>query len=199
VKGVPGKKGGVGKLARPEAGRGSKASAAAQRRRRREFRVLLGVGVALVLVVGALVAYSMVGEQPTWQSVAIMASPHIVMGAPHPPYNSNPPTSGPHLGDLARWGVHQQPIPDELQVHNLEDKGVVIQYHCNPECPELVEKLAAIVKRYNEYVLLAPRPNLDRRIALTAWGKIDKFDDFDEARIERFIRKFRGIDHHGEG
>ena len=199
MKGVPGKKARVGKLARPEAERGSKPSAAAQRRRRREFRVLLGVGVALVVVVGALVAYSMVGEQPPWQSVAIMASPHIQMGVPHVPYNSNPPTSGPHLGELANWGVHLRPIPDELQVHNLEDKGVVIQYNCNPECPELVEKLTAIVKRYSEYVVLAPRPNLDKRIALTAWGKIDKFDEFDAARIERFIRKFRGIDHHGEG
>ena len=103
------------------------------------------------------------------------------------------------MGELANWGVHLRPIPDELQVHNLEDKGVVIQYNCNPECPELVEKLTAIVKRYSEYVVLAPRPNLDKRIALTAWGKIDKFDEFDAARIERFIRKFRGIDHHGEG
>jgi len=199
MKGVPGKKGGGRKLARPEGESASKTSAAAQRRRRREFRVLLGVGVALVVVVGALVAYSMVGEQPPWQSVPIMASPHIVMGAPHPPYKSNPPTSGPHVGDLARWGVHQQPIPDELQVHNLEDKGVIIQYSCDPECPALVEKLTAIVKRYNEYVVLAPRPKMDKRIALTAWGKIDEFDEFDEARIERFIRKFRGIDHHGEG
>jgi hypothetical protein len=163
------------------------------------MRTLLAVAVALVVVVGGLVAYSMVGEQPTWQSVPIMASPHIVLGTPHIPYNSTPPTSGPHVGGLANWGVHAQPIPDELQVHNLEDKGVIIQYSCSPECPDLVEKLTAIVKRYKEFVLLAPRPGMDKRIALTAWGKIDKFDDFDEARIVRFINKFRGIDHHGEG
>ena len=106
---------------------------------------------------------------------------------------------GRHVGNLANWGVHFSPIPDELQVHNLEDKGVVIQYHCPKECSDLVEKLTAIVKRYSEYVVLAPRPNIDKRIALTAWGKIDKFDEFDEARIVRFIKRFRGIDHHGEG
>ncbi len=190
----------VRKLARPEPDERPKVSASAARRRRREVRILLGVGVALVVVVGGLVAYSMVGEQPTWQSVPIMASPHIpAITTPHPPYNSNPPTSGPHVGGLANWGVHYQPVPDELQVHSLEDKGVVIQYSCSPECPDVVEKLTAIVKRYNEFVLLAPRPGMDRRIALTAWGKIDKFDEFDEGRIVRFIKKFRGIDHHGEG
>ena len=114
-------------------------------------------------------------------------------------YNSNPPTSGPHMGNLANWGVHYQPIPDELQVHNLEDKGVVIQYSCSPECPDLAGKLEAIVKRYKDFVVLAPRPGMDKRIALTAWGKIDTFDEFDEARIVRFIKRFRGIDHHGEG
>jgi hypothetical protein len=103
------------------------------------------------------------------------------------------------VGNLANWGVHYQPIPDELQVHNLEDKGVVIQYSCSSECPDLARKLEAIVKRYKEYVVLAPRAGMDKRIALTAWGKIDKFDEFDEARIVRFIKRFRGIDHHGEG
>src|SRR2546426_8859320 len=34
-----------------------------------------------------------------------------------------------------------------LQVHNLEDGGVLVQYNC--ECPELVEQLRAIVRRYD--------------------------------------------------
>ena len=199
MNGIPGKKAAVRKLSRAEGERGSKTSASAARRRRREIRTAVGVGVALLVVVGAFVAYSMVGERPTWQSVPVMASPHIALGVPHPPYNSNPPTSGPHAGRLANWGVHFQAVPDEVQVHNLEDKGVVIQYSCSPECPDLVEKLSAIVKQYKEYVLLAPRPGMDKKISLTAWGKIEKFDEFDEARIQRFIKKFRGIDHHGEG
>ena len=199
MKGVPKKRAKIGKLARPEPEAARKASAAAARRRGRQVRTAIGVGVAVAVIAGAMVAYSMWGEPATWQSVPVMASPHIVMGVPHVPYNSNPPTSGPHVGNLANWGVHHAPIPDELQVHNLEDKGVVIQYHCPKECPDLVEKLAAIVKRYNEYLILAPRPNMDKRIVLTAWGKIDKFDEFDEARILRFIKRFRGIDHHAEG
>jgi hypothetical protein len=33
-------------------------------------------------------------------------------------------------------------------------------------------------------------------IALTAWGRIDTMDQPDEARIERFIKAYMGIDHH---
>ena len=34
------------------------------------------------------------------------------------------------------------------------------------------------------------------RIALTAWTRLDTFDEFDENRIVRFIDAYRGIDHH---
>ena len=113
-------------------------------------------------------------------------------------YNSDPPTSGPHLPSIARWGIHDDPILKELQVHNLEDGGVVVQYNCqkqNPECQPLAQKLATIAKRYN-HVILAPYPGMSHRIALTAWTRIDKFNAFDEKRIARFIEAYIGIDHH---
>jgi hypothetical protein len=87
-------------------------------------------------------------------------------------------------------------VPKELQVHNLEDGGVVIQYSCPTGCPELVAQLTELVKRYDKQVLLAPYPGLRQRIALTAWTRIETLDEFDRARIERFVGAYRGIDHH---
>jgi hypothetical protein len=113
---------------------------------------------------------------------------------PHTPYNTDPPTSGPHLPYIAPWGIHTRPIPKELQVHNLEDGGVLVQYNC--ECPELVEQLKSIVVRYPKQVILAPYPGMQHRIALTAWTRIETLDEFDAARIRRFIEAYRGIDHH---
>ncbi len=81
-------------------------------------------------------------------------------------------------------------------MHNLEDGGVLVQYNCPQGCPDLVDKLRSIVSSYNQQVILAPYPGKDRRIALTAWGWIDKFDEFDEQRIVRFIKAYEGIDHH---
>ena len=69
----------------------------------------------------------------------------------HVPYNTRPPTSGPHLPSIARWGLHTQPIPHELQVHNLEDGGVLVQYNCR-DCAALIATLEAIVSRCSDKV-----------------------------------------------
>ena len=81
-------------------------------------------------------------------------------------------------------------------MHNLEDGGAVVQYNCLAGCPQLVEQLKAVVRRYETRVVLAPYPGMGSQIALTAWTRIDPFDEFDEKRIVRFIDAYRGIDHH---
>ncbi|MFN2183987.1 MAG: DUF3105 domain-containing protein [Anaerolineae bacterium] len=111
-------------------------------------------------------------------------------------YDITPPTSGPHLGSLARWGVHDEPIPNEHQVHNLEDGGVMVQYDCADGCPDLVAQRGELVEHDDEGVILAPYPGMDKRIALTAWQRIDRFDELDEERIGRFLHAYLGMDHH---
>lgn len=159
--------------------------------------VTLGVALAVVAVTGIVVgyfAYRAAANLPG-ERVPDQGNRHLTSSAdPHPPYNSDPPTSGPHLGYLAPWGIHTRPILPQLQVHNLEDGGVLVQYSC--ECPDLVEQLAGIVRRYDRFVILAPYPTMKNRIALTAWTRLDTLDEFDEKRIVRFIEAYRGIDHH---
>jgi hypothetical protein len=173
--------------------------AARQRARRTRLIRRFGayaIGVGLVAGLGYW-AYAKLTTPPPGQVVPGQGNAHIpAIWSPHPPYNTDPPTSGWHVDPIAPWGIHATPIPKELQVHNLEDGGVAVQYNCPQGCPELVKQLESIVKRYDKHVLLAPYPGMDRRIALTAWRRIDKFDDFDEARIERFIKSYKGIDHH---
>lgn len=169
----------------------------ARRRRRLAGRIGRSIALATVLLGVGYWGYGKMTEEVPWTPVPILPSPHVPIGTPHSPYNSTPPTSGPHAPGLAPWGVHDEPVPKELQVHNLEDGGVVISYTCQ-ECPALVAQLTTIAERY-EHVILAPYSELDRRIALTAWGRIDTFDEFDEARIVKFIDTHIGIDHHGEG
>jgi hypothetical protein len=164
--------------------------------RKRSQKRWVGVG-AVVVVAAAVVGYFAWRATANLPGVAVpdQGNLHIQTATqPHLPYNSDPPTSGPHLPYLAPWGIHTVPIARELQVHNLEDGGLLIQYNC--DCPELVAKLKAIVERYDRHLILAPYPGMKSTIALTAWGRIDAFDDFDEARIVRFIKAYRGIDHH---
>lgn len=157
------------------------------------------LALSIVVIATAVVAYFAfrAGADLPGTSVPDLGNAHIqTPDEPHPAYNSDPPTSGPHLPYTAPWGIHTEPIAKELQIHNLEDRGVIIQYNCPSGCPELVEKLKNIVQRYGDEVILAPYPGMPRRIALTAWTRIDTFDQFDEARILRFIKAYRGIDHH---
>ena len=161
---------------------------------RRQRMLLAGTAVAFAAVVVVYFAYraqaNLPGAQMPDQGHLHIATPET----PHEPYNSDPPTSGPHLPYVAPWGVHARPISPELQVHNLEDGGVLVQYSC--ECPDLVAKLRAIVQKYDRYVILAPYPPMKSTIALTAWTRIDTLTELDEGRVVRFIERYRGIDHH---
>jgi hypothetical protein len=168
-----------------------------RRVRRERRRWLTGAAVVGALVVAVVVGYFAYRAQADLpgQKFADQGNLHVqTVSDPHEPYNSVPPTSGPHLPYIAPWGIHTKPIPNELQVHNLEDGGVVVQYNC--ECPELAQKLAQIVGRYDRFVILAPYPTMKSRIALTAWTRLETLEDFDAARVERFIKAYRGIDHH---
>jgi len=164
-------------------------------RRRRQWVLGIGIAVVAAAVVGYF-AYRAVADLPG-AVMADLGNVHIQSpGDPHTPYNSEPPTSGPHLPYLAPWGIHTEPISKELQVHNLEDGGVMVQYNCPTGCADLVEKLRGVVQRYPDHVILAPYPGMKTRIALTAWTRIDAFDNFDESRVRRFVDAYRKIDHH---
>lgn len=168
-------------------------------RKRRRIKTIALVGGAVALI-ALLVSWSAINAaNRPGEPVRSMGNDHIPEASRSPvAYNSTPPTSGPHYGSLARWGVHSEPILDELMVHNLEDGGVGVWYDCPKGCPELVAQLESVVEPYHEGVLLAPYPGMDTRIALTAWMRLDQFDEFDQERVERFIGAFRGADHHAQ-
>ncbi|MFQ5847951.1 MAG: DUF3105 domain-containing protein [Candidatus Methylomirabilales bacterium] len=169
-----------------------------QRKERRRTVTRVSLVALVVLALGYLGyrVYGRIAEPVTWQELPSLGNAHVsTPSTPHLPYNSDPPTSGPHTPYLAKWGIHTGPVPKEEQVHNLEDGGVILQYNCPDGCPDLLEKLKAIARRYDT-LILAPYPGMDHRIALTAWQRLDKFDTFDEQRIVRFIDAHIGIDHH---
>ncbi|MBI1754949.1 DUF3105 domain-containing protein [Candidatus Azambacteria bacterium] len=161
--------------------------------RRNTLKIIGGIVIAAVIGIGLV--WRFVPKSGTPKEcvninegifIADGGNKHVELGDDHPPYNSNPPTSGWHTPYTAKWGVSNDPIPNEIQTHNLEHGGIAIQYKQGIS-NETKQKLEEIVKRYTSKVLMAPRESLDRNIALTAWTYLDKMDEFDECRIVGFI------------
>ena len=169
---------------------------------KKKIKSILIIFISIVVVVAAgwllIGVVRRVDANKPGELVASQGNRHIDLGDSHKPYNTTPPTSGPHAG-TARWGSHTTQIADESQIHNLEDGGVGIQYDCNKEeesCSKLIDQLTSVVAPYKAKVFVGPYKGIGNRIALTAWRRIDKFDEYDEQRIIDFIKEYMGVDHH---
>ena len=170
--------------------------AARERKRKLRTYALIAVGVLIIGYFAFFIgrrAFNQPGDRVFAQGNAHVTEDQIAAFD----YSSRPATSGPHLGSLLPWGIYTSPVSEGRQIHNLEDGGVGIWYNCPEGCPELVAQLEDVVKKAGEDgLIMAPYPDMETRIALTAWNRIDRFEEFDEERITDFINAYRGIDHH---
>ncbi len=134
-------------------------------------------------------------------------------------YNSNPPTSGPHDTEWIKKGIYDTPQGEGNLVHSLEHGYIILHYSCNvgsskiktqsvklgtesaqlsdeiwnsQECNGFKKQLSDIAEKNKIWKLIVvPRPQLDAPIALTAWTRIDKMENVDKDRINRFIDAYR--------
>lgn len=128
--------------------------------------------------------------------VADQGREHVNPGQQHVAYNSTPPTSGPHFPNWASWGVKSEPLPNELQIHNLEHGGIMVQYNCQApaapvaDCAGLINQLQGLASSLvssKPRIIVAPYPNMEHPVALTAWDYLLVMDRFDRARALAFI------------
>ena len=171
-----------------------------QRQRRLQRAALVLAGVALLVIAGYGVS-GLIRPKPG-QSIPELPRTHIQLGVPHEPYNSDPPTSGPHAAPVEA-GFYDDAPPEENLVHNLEHGYVIIWYNCSTldaaGCQTLKAQIQAVMDRARPVTLLTgakkliavPRPTMDALLALTSWGRLDKLDSFDEARLMEFITRLR--------
>ncbi len=164
--------------------------------RRATMRRFLLLGGAVVIV-AALSAWGFLIYQNRLKNLpgrlfANQGQEHIAVNAPHPDYNSNPPTSGWHYARPAEWGVYKEELPDGTLIHNLEHGGIWISY--KPDIPEDMRKtLEGFYDRWGRKIIVTPRANNDADIALAAWNRLDTFSvvEYSDERVEKFIKAFR--------
>ncbi|HEX9776125.1 MAG TPA: DUF3105 domain-containing protein [Actinomycetota bacterium] len=108
------------------------------------------------------------------QDVQVMSTVAHIEPGTTAQYNSDPPTSGEHYSIRgtapAPVGVYPDPIENERQVHNLEHGHVVVQYRDLTD--EELDAVRAPVLADPFMMLMAPRPQMEWKLALTSWGKL---------------------------
>ncbi|CAA9564778.1 MAG: hypothetical protein AVDCRST_MAG86-1088 [uncultured Truepera sp.] len=162
---------------------------------------LIGAGVVLLIAVPTGINVYRQSQLPG-ERFGSLGNAHISETAPEPRYNSNPPTSGPHLPYTAGWGSYTEVQPDKLLVHNLEDAGVILWYRAGtPE--ENQQRVGALEASYDatryRRVVIAPRENLETAYAMTAWRRLQAFDEINPDKVNAFMEAYEGIDHHPAG
>jgi hypothetical protein len=151
--------------------------------------VVIGVGVILFKQESKTAHLKVTQDEnsdATGESFPNQGQEHIAIGASHDPYNSNPPTSGPHYVQPADWGVYERALPDEQLVHNLEHGGIWISY--KDIDADTKSKLEAVAKANPGSVIVTPRSANDVKIAVASWTRLMKLDSYDETKILDFIK-----------
>ncbi len=116
-------------------------------------------------------------------------------------WNTDPPTTGPHYGIAAIFGIYEEELEIARVVHNLEHGGIYVLY--GDEVPEAtVDQLRAFYEDNKTGTVMAPLDRLGDEFALGAWvvdgdtskGFLAKCTEFDEGAVSSFFDalQFRG-------
>jgi len=167
-------------------------------KKRNKQLVIAGAAVAVVAVIAVLLLVQ--ANSSPLADVDLSAIPdesvqfpsagreHINLGDPHDPYNSNPPTSGPHAQPV-RTDVYPHELPDEQLIHNLEHGHIWLSYR-DPDDQAALDLFTEIQAQFPRLVVVTHRPGNDARIAVAAWTRLLNLDELDEDQILAFIARY---------
>ncbi len=100
-----------------------------------------------------------------------------------------PPPGGIHWNIWQNCGVYDQPIDTGYVMHSMEHGAAWISYQ--PDLP--ADEVALLQDRVEgvTHLLLAPYPDLQSPVVLSAWGVQLEVDDANDGRIDQFIDRYR--------
>jgi hypothetical protein len=110
--------------------------------------------------------------------------------AGEPGGETTPPPTGAVEAQPVAWGRYERPVDQRRLLHNLSHGGVGVQY--GPEVPAVtVAEIRAWYLADPDGMVLAPLGSLGDRIALTAWGRLERSAGFDEPAFSSFRDELR--------
>jgi len=174
-----------------------------QRRQKMRANLIWGtLGIVAVVIIGLFVwqgnrSVASVGE-------AVEVSPdyvnHIEDGTDPGPFPFDPPAGGRHYASELDAGFYEEnssqtqiAYPEGYIGHNLEHGYVVFWYNCaslsDSDCSTLKSEIKGVMDDFGGTKLIAfPWPSLDVPVAMTSWGRLQRFDSFDPEIAATFIQ-----------
>jgi hypothetical protein len=115
------------------------------------------------------------------------SSVHVLPNADDVEYASDPPTSGPHQPTPRIEGRQDEPLLRPVQVGVVEDGGILLQF--DPAAFPDPSEFDAVAE---DPVVVAPNPELDDPIVLTAWTAKQTCEVLDAAAVKAFVDERSG-------
>jgi hypothetical protein len=176
---------------------------AATRRKSKNVNLPLYAGIIAIiaLVIGLIYIRTADRGLPSETQKIPDSGPSLHLGSvddPLPaPFNSNPPTSGWHVGNqTAPWGIQNTQLDDKITVHNLEHGGIIVHYKAslNVNSVAELEVLARDLQRTNPCLILMPRPDdqMPAPVVATAWNHMLELQNVDSEKITGFFTALVG-------
>jgi hypothetical protein len=176
-----------------------------EKRKRKRMTSRLIWGGVIVVAVGILGYAFWVAFRPaSGESIPIMAEiGHVSEGVDPGPYNSNPPSSGPHFANDLEAGFYHETdaanlpeYPEGYLVHNLEHGYVIFWYNCQvldeQNCSELKSQIQSVIDQDGGFKLIAfPWSSQEVPLTMTSWGQLQRFETFNESQALSFIERNR--------
>lgn len=168
----------------------AEAKRVAMRKKRIRKGAWILAGVSILGVIGFLIFdKANLDELPGVSKEAYDGRTHVTQGNAVF-YQTATPTSGTHSASSPRCGILGQEIPPEFAVHALEHGAVVIWYQPSLAAEEL-SALSAIVRGFDDRVILSPNALLTDPVVATSWTRLKVYAGAD-AELEQFIETYRG-------
>ena len=186
-----------------------------QQRREALRRNIITIGVAVIVIVAVVVAIlSERQEQDAPVGVAVneagceeveefeaLEGQHIKEGTAHAPYNSDPPSSGPHYEIPADTGFYSSPLEPERVVHNMEHGQIVIWFSDSLDAEEKGQ-IEEITEDERVATVATPYQVGDAGYVLTAWlaggeggegtGVLQRCERVSQAAVNEFREDYQG-------
>ncbi len=117
---------------------------------------------------------------------------HLALDQSHI-YDERFPTSGIHDRVSVNPGFYQDFLPPTKLVHSIEHGHVVIYYESpGADAIQLLKDWTSFYDGPWDGVIAAPTTGLGKAVVLTAWSKIFRLNEFDQAAAAAFIDQYRG-------